>query len=153
MADRYTHFTNLAYTGKLAKGAKGSEVEIPFPSGWNKTNTDITVGTESSNVVNVAVQFKDINDTDMAAPVYATIYFSDDAAGQTIATTAIDTVAIGTDGTIIKEITAGKHYDVVSEADGDLDLNLTQDAADTLYMQVVCPDGSLKTSSVITWTV
>jgi hypothetical protein len=141
----------LAYTGKLAHGASGSEQQL-F-KGWNPDTTDITVGTESSNVVNVAVQFQDASGTDMAEACYATLYFSDDAAGQTLATTAVDTVAVGTDGTIIKEVTAGKVYEVVSEADGDLDLNLTQDGADTLYLQLVGPDGTLKTSSVITWTV
>jgi hypothetical protein len=149
MADRYTHFTNLAYTGKIAHGGKGSEV--PLFTGWDKTNTDITVGAESSSVVNVAVQFKDRADADMTTPVYTTIYFTDDAAGQTLPT-ALDSVAIGTDGTIVKEVTAGILYETVSEADGDLDLDLTQDAADTLYMHIVCPDGSLKTSSVITFT-
>ncbi len=149
MADRYTHFTNLAFTNKLAYGTKGNEV--PIQTGWNGDKTTITVGTEASTVINVAVQFKDVSNTDMAETCFATIYFSDDAAGQTLATTAIDTVAVGTDGTIVKEVTAGKQYDVVSEADGDLDLDLTQNAADTLYMQIVAPDGTLVTSSAITW--
>ena len=119
----------------------------------NKSTSTITVGTEASNVVNVAIQFNDAKGDALTEAWAGNIYFSDDAAGQTLATTAIDTVAVGTDGTIIKEVTAGKHYYVVSEADGDLDLNLTQDAADTLYMQVVFGDGRKKASSVITWTV
>jgi len=117
----------------------------------NKSTSTITVGTEASTVINVAVQFNDAKGDALTEPWAGNIYFSDDAAGQTLATTAIDTVAVGTDGTVIKEVTAGKHYYVVSEADGDLDLNLTQNAADTLYMQVVMPDGRLKASAVITW--
>ena len=148
MADRYTHFTNLAYTGKLAYGVKGSEV--PLNTGWDKTNTDITVGVESSSVVNVAVQFNDRADVAMAAAVHAHVYFTDDAAGQTLPT-ALDTVAIGTDGTLVSTDTTGIAFTFASEADGDLDIDCTQNAADTLYMHIVCPDGSLKTSSVITF--
>ena len=66
-------------------------------------------------------------------------------------TTALDTLAIGTDGTILIADTAGKHIRAVSEADGDLDLDCTQDALDTMYMQVVAPDGTLMTSDAITW--
>ena len=130
-------------------GDQDSSVSVT--SGWDATQSTITVGTEAATVINVAIQFNDATGTAMAEPCFAEIYFSDDAAGQTLASTAIDTVAIGTDGTILIADTAGKHIRAVSEADGDLDLNLTQNAADTLYMQVVAPDGTLMTSDAITW--
>jgi len=130
-------------------GDNASSVEVL--SGPDITNSTITVGTEASNVVNVAVQFKDAAGDNLARPVHCHLYFSDDAAGQTIATTAITTVAVGTDGVIMEAITAGKEYRVVSEADGAFDLDLTQAAADTLYMQIALPN-ELKTSSVITFT-
>ena len=147
---RYTHFTNLAYTGILAKGAKGSEV--PLALGPVASQTTIAVGAEASSVVNVAVQYKDAAGADMAEPVSSFIYFSDDAAGQTLASVSVDTLAIGTDGTILVAHTAGKAVTAVSETDGDLDFNCTKAAADTLYMQILMPDGTLKTSSVLTWT-
>ena len=150
MADRYTHFTNLAYTGKLAYGEKGSEV--PIAAGWDPATSTITVGTESSNVVNVAVQFNDVTATAMTEPVSAFIYFSDDALGQTVTSDPFDTLAVGTDGTIIVAYTAGAVVQAVSEADGDLDLDCTQSAADTVYMNIVAPDGTLLTSSVLTFT-
>lgn len=124
---------------------------IPVNGGWSPDTSTITVGTEAATVINVAVQFNDSAGSAVTAPVFAEIYFSDDAAGQTIATTALDTLAVGTDGAILIADTAGKHIRAVSEADGDLDLDCTQNAADTLYMQIVGPNGLLLTSDAITF--
>ncbi len=68
--------------------------------------------------------------------------FSDDANGDSLAATAIDTAAIGTDGLLIPLVT-GKCWLLVSEADGDIDVNLTQDATGTWYLILVMPNGRL----------
>ncbi len=109
----------------------------------------ITVGAESTSVCNVAVQFNDATGTALAETAVANIYFSTDTAGQTVAAVA---AAIGTDGTIIATTEASvAAYLVASEADGDLDLNVTKAGAYTGYLQIVNPDGTLTTSGVITW--
>lgn len=145
----YTHHDGISLTGSgLAMGATGSEVAIG-PS-WSADQSSATVGTEAATVINVAVQFNTALGAACAEKVTALVWFTDDAAGDTAASTAIDTVAVGTDGSAI-EVVAGKVYICTSEADGDLDLDLTQDAADTLYMQMCDPDGRRFTSDAITW--
>ena len=145
-----THFKGDLIAGTGFKvGNQDAAYEIS--GGLNGNRSTITVGTESTSVVNVAVQFNDANGDAVTEAVVADVYFSDDAAGQTLPT-ALDTVAVGPDGTVLKEITTGIYYAVISEADGDLDLNLTQNAADTMYMHIVNPDGTLTTSTVITFT-
>jgi len=120
------------------------------PGGASGNNATIVVGAESTSVCNVAVQFNDPNGSAAAAARAAHVYFTTDAAGQTMATLA---AAIGTDGTIIAQNAASTaSYLVVSEADGDLDLDVTKAGAYTAYMHIVNPDGSLTTSGVITWT-
>lgn len=95
-----------------------------------------TVGAEASNVINVAIQFYDQNGADMAVPVVFEYYISDDANGQTVSGD-MGTVAVGTDGTIIKEHTDDVAGLAVSEADGDFDMDFTNTAAETNYFQIV----------------
>jgi hypothetical protein len=113
---------------------------------------DIVVGTEATNVVNVAIQLKDGADNDIAqrASVYA--YLSDDANGDSIVATAPDGgVAIGTDG-IADALTANKSFYLHSESDGDIDIDVTETGADTFYLIVVLPNGTHIVSDVLTFT-
>lgn len=114
----------------------------------------IAVGAEAGNVINVAVQLNKDNAAsptalDISAGVFA--YLSDDSDGSSIAGTAPDGgVAIGTDGLAIP-VVAGKAFQLVSEADGDIDLNITESGADTWYLVVVLPTGQLVISGAITF--
>lgn len=111
-----------------------------------------TIGAEDTNVINVAIQLKDAAGNDIAYKACVQIYLSDDSAGDgLIATATSGNVAIGTDGTVINSYTAKKHLLVQSEADGDIDFNITESGAKTLYMVVVLPSGALAVSGAVTF--
>lgn len=124
--------------------------------GWYPQNAPkactITVGTEAANAINVQIQLKDVGDADLAVVGHVTAYLSDDADGIGISGTAPATsVAIGTDGAIIKELTTKLAWILQSEADGDIDLTITETGADTWYLVVVLPNGSQVVSDEITF--
>lgn len=108
-----------------------------------------TVGAETGgNTRNVVIQLKDEVGSDLAVRGSVFAYLSDDAFGNTIAAAAPSGGwAIGTDGLLIP-IVAGKAAQLVSEADGDIDINIVEATAKTFYLIVVMPDGSLKSQAV-----
>lgn len=109
------------------------------------------VGAEAGNVINVAVQLKDANGADLAARGSVLAYLSDDANGDSVAATAPSgTVVIGTDGLAIP-LVAKKTFLLTSEADGDIDINITEAGAATWYLVIVLPNGKLAVSGAITF--
>ncbi len=115
---------------------------------WGAT---IVVGEEADDTINVAIQLKDVEGADMAVRGAVLAYFSDDANGDSIAATApSDGVAIGTDGLAIP-LVADKCFELVSESDGDIDLDIEEAGADTWYLIVVLPTGELVASDAITF--
>lgn len=139
-------------------GATGSEVNysalITTLAGVCAGATIATPGAEAAEAVTTSVQLEDFAGADMAARAVVGVYVSTDAAGDspgdgncTIAITA------GTDGAVISHDAALPMAMMVSEADGDLDIVLTDSAAasQTMYLNVVLPTGAIVTSSVITF--
>lgn len=110
------------------------------------------IGAEAGNAINVAVQLQDGNAADLAVRGSVLAYLSDDANGDSIAASAPDGGwAIGTDGLLIP-LVAGKAAQLVSEADGDIDVNITHAAgALTVYLILVLPTGKLVASAAITF--
>jgi hypothetical protein len=116
------------------------------------TTTLFTIGAEAGDVINVAVQLKDANGADLAVRGSVEAYLSDDANGDSIVGTAPDGGwAIGTDGVLIP-IVAGKYARLVSESDGDIDINITHaGGAKTVYLILILPNGKLVASGAITF--
>ena len=117
-------------------------------------DASLTPGAEASNVINVAIQIKD-DKTGLDSAVRSSVrmYLSDDANGDSfVATAPSGAVAIGTDGLLV-DIGGGtkKVFMLVSEADGDIDVNITEAGAKTLYMILVMPNGRLVASGTITF--
>lgn len=111
----------------------------------------IVVGAEAANVINVAVQFTDAAGADMATAVSVPFYLADDSAGLNPSTVApTGGIAIGTDGALI-EHAANLSGRAISEADGDLDINITDTGTPTFYLVLVMPNGSLVVSDAITF--
>lgn len=112
----------------------------------------IVVGAEAADVINVTIQLKEAKSgEDLAARGAVFAYLSDDANGDSIAATAPSAnVAIGTDGVLIP-VVADKAFCLVSEADGDIDLDIGEAGADTWYLILVMPDGRLEASGAITF--
>lgn len=114
----------------------------------------ITVGTEDTNVVNVAIQlYADAaGQVELANTGIVQVWISDAATGIGLAATAPDGgFAIGTDGDILAAVVAGKYAIVQSEADGDIDINVTESGTDTFYVAVLLPTGRLVVSGALSF--
>jgi hypothetical protein len=114
------------------------------------SSAEFTIGAETSNIINVGIQLKNgVNDLDYRCALHA--YLSTDAEGDDVVGTAPTTVAIGTDGVCIPLVT-GKCFLLISEADGDIDLNITlSSGAATYYLVLLLPNGKTVASGAITF--
>ena len=116
-------------------------------------DVSFTIGAESGNTINVAVQIKqDRTGTAITSRRVLDVYFADANTGAAIIGTAPSGgAAIGTNGAILASIVANKMYRIVSNASGQFDLTITEAGAKTLYMVVVMPNGRLVVSGAITF--
>ncbi len=141
--------TGTAVAFETALGNRSAFADIVSLLG--PTGATITVGTESANAINVAIQLTDANGADMAVRSSVRVYLSDDANGDSIAATApTGGIAIGTDG-VLEETTADKAGFATSESDGDIDITITDTGTPTFYLIVVLPNGKLAASDAITF--
>ncbi len=110
----------------------------------------IVVGTEVPDTINVTIQFTDAAGADMATPVAVPWYYSSDAAGLDPLTVAHDGgTAIGADGALIENV-ANLSGLMISEADGDVDIDIIDAGTFTAYLVLVMPTGALVISAAIT---
>jgi len=120
----------------------------PHGTAASANEVGFTVGTEAGDSITVAVQFK-INGVDPAARTVALCWLSSDSAGDTVATDP-GTLAVGTDGTILVELTANLVFLAVSEADGDLDIAIGHTSTSGFYLNVApLASGRVFTSPII----
>jgi len=109
-----------------------------------------TVGAEAANVIGVAIQLNDAYGNAIAVPSGVTICLFADAAGAGLNAQDYTTVAGGTDGWAV-EVVADKVLAAGSEADGDIDIDITlSSGAATCYLGVLLADGSWAISGAIT---
>ena len=114
-------------------------------------DADFVIGAEGANKINVGIQLNDIAGVALAVRGSVNAYLSDDANGDSIAAAAPSGgVAIGTDGLAVP-VVAGKFLKLVSESDGDIDLDITEAGAATWYLIVELPNGKLVASTAITF--
>jgi len=114
-------------------------------------DASFVIGAEGSNIINVGIQLK--YDKSQADTVRRGVfgYFSDDTNGDSLLGTASSgAVAIGTDGVLI-DVVAKKSFWLISESDGDIDINITEAGVKTMYLVLVMPNGRLVASSAITF--
>lgn len=116
-----------------------------------KIDAKFTIGAEATNAINVAIQLKDReNGNELAERVALHWYLSADTNGDAIAVVPDGGIAIGTDGLLL-EWTANLSGMVISEADGDIDVTITESTAKSFYLILVAPDGKLLSSGAITF--
>lgn len=114
-------------------------------------DADISVSAEDTNVVTVTIQLKNGVGGERSERTAVLAYLSDDANGDSVVATAPDGgVAIGTDGLAIP-LVANKAFLLVSEADGDIDLEVTESGTDTFYLILILPNGDLIASDALTF--
>lgn len=116
-----------------------------------KIGAKFTVGTEGSNAINVAIQLMDrYNGNEIGERIALPWYLSGDANGDAVSAAPSGGIAIGTDGLLL-EWTNNISGLVISEADGDIDVTLTETSTPTFYLVLVAPDGKLLVSGAITF--
>jgi hypothetical protein len=116
------------------------------------TGATITVGAENTGAgtINVAIQLLAKDGTDLANRATIFAYLSADANGDAIATASSGTVVIGTDGLAIP-LVAKLAFMLTSEADGDIDITITEASTLTQYLVLVLPTGRRVISDAITF--
>lgn len=113
------------------------------------------VSLETANARTVSLQLLDRENRDLAMRAGVWGYLSSDPAGDVLEPhSATLTLAGGTDGIVVTNAaanTAGHSaFWAVSEADGDIDITITQTSgADTFYLVIVLPNGELFVSPAI----
>lgn len=111
-----------------------------------------TIGAENTNVKNVAIQLTDGLGNNLAHAACVQIYLAADSAGQVIGS-GVGTpagLAIGTNG-LYRQLTANISGFCTSEANGLIDLNITNTGTGSQYLVVVLPNGKLVVSGAITF--
>lgn len=110
-----------------------------------------TLGAETANTRNVAIQLTDRKGAAVAQRTMVDVYISDAATGVGLtATVPTSNLAVGTNGTIMATLTTNKHVKVLTDASGRVDINVIQTAVIATYrIVVVLPDGSLVISSAL----
>ena len=117
---------------------------------WGAT---FTVGDEGTNAVIVTIQLTDFAGNDLTVPNSVTAYLASDVAGLEIKASTVTTETAISSGTgSLAVLAAGQVYQLVSEADGDIAITISDNTADTYYVVVVLPNGKLAVSSVATFT-
>lgn len=140
------HAGNQMFTGEVTLGGQQKNLAGKCKA----TKASFVVGAEAANVINVAIKLLSEDGTPVNIRTAVPFYLSSDATGDTLEGSGPDTIAIGTDGVLIKSggdsLITGT---LVSEVDGDIDVNLTHAGADTFYLNLVI-DGRVFTSGAIT---
>lgn len=112
-------------------------------------NAVYTIGADAGTTITINIQLNNAAGTPMAIRNTLFAYLSDDANGDSIVATAPSGGwAAGTDGLVIPVI-AGKAAFLTSEADGDIDIVITESGTKNLYMIIVLPNGKIVPSTVI----
>lgn len=133
------------FAAALATYRSLDEVNIPV-------DADITVGSQVSTTINVAIQLKNLDDENIPVPVGIKAYLADSYDGTDLAGTAPDGhVAIGTDGLLLPVVT-DKVFELVSEATGTIDLDIVESGTDSWYLVLILPNGNLVISDEIAFS-
>ena len=136
---------------QLGVGSRHNEGR-PADDGEGVATVTIVAGAEAADVVNVVIQVLRNKGGDSQVAVALPWYLASDAAGLTPQAVAHDGgLAIGTDGALIETV-ANLSGILITEADGDCDIDITDAGAFTAYLVVVLPTGELVVSNVITHT-
>lgn len=140
-------------SGAILDIQSGAQVAVASGGKFGRIcGVTFTIGAEAANAINVGLQLTDANgdDLDEIGTVFA--FLSAASTGIGVAGTAPDTsVAIGTDGAILKEHTTKLVWTLQSESDGDIDITITDTTTGTWYLAVVLPSGQTVVSDAITF--
>jgi hypothetical protein len=112
-----------------------------------KIDVEYTIGAETT-ARTVSCQFT-YGGAEVTSPVCVMQYLATAATGQALATAPSDGTAAGTDGTILAVHTTNVLWTAISEADGDLDIVITESGEASFFLVTVLPSGLIKASAEI----
>tara|TARA_R100000234_G_scaffold111343_1_gene84270 strand:+ start:442 stop:960 length:519 start_codon:yes stop_codon:yes gene_type:complete len=114
-----------------------------------------SVAAEGGEAIVVSCQFKDAAGADMTTASACYAFLSADSSSQTNASASGLTPSAGTDGHVIPiaDSNTAVAMLLISEADGDVDVTITDGSGGTTtnYLNVVTPSGKIYTSAAITF--
>ena len=114
-------------------------------------SVELTVGAQGGDIINVALQVVDGEGVALAQQLALFAWLSDTAGAALTGTAPSVGTSIGTDGVIIVEHTAETLFELLTDVDGVLDLNIEEAGADTWYLNVRLPGGAIVSSAAITF--
>ena len=107
-----------------------------------------TVAAESNDAIVIAGQLKSVRAVDLATRGSVFCYVSSDSAGDTpVATFEAFVVKFGGDGSVLVLGTNARL--VVSESDGDFDVEIQETGTTNYYLNCVTPNGEILTSGIV----
>lgn len=134
------------------------------PSQWESENSpvkvqalasipsvELTVGAQGGDIINVALQVVDAQGMALALQLALFAWLSDTAGAALTGTAPSVGTSIGTNGVIIVEHTAETLFELLTDVDGVLDLDIEEAGADTWYLNVRLPGGAIVSSAAITF--
>ncbi len=124
---------------------------VPVPNPLSLGGATITVGSEQGSTINVVIQLTDQLGRDMASVACVQAYLSDNADGSTVGTAHSTTPAINGDG-LLQELITKLVFLLTSESDGDISIDFVDSSAQSIWLCIMLPDGSLVISDAITHT-
>jgi len=112
----------------------------------------LTAAAGTTNVGTVTIQATNTNGEALSIPRKLQVWISDDADGQTIAAVAgTGTVGVsGTDGYVLKEVTAKLFWEVMTDDTGEIIITLTDTNERAVYVNVANPwTGEVSNAAVV----
>ena len=109
-------------------------------------DADITVGTLSGDTYPITIQLKDFEGNNLTVPAGVMAYYADSATGIDPSALNSEIALTGSgDGAVLIHLT---HYlyQLISEADGDIDITITDTGTTAQYLTLLMPDGRLVVS-------
>lgn len=124
--------------------------ETPFIPSQVPAGASFSLGAEASDARTVSIQLKDKNGNNLANRAGVLAYIATDANGDSLhAASGTLSVAGGANG-FISELATDNSFLLVSEANGTIDVAITETAASqTLYLVLVLPTGQILPSQAI----
>jgi hypothetical protein len=110
----------------------------------------IQVGGEVSDNIDVTVQLQDANGNNLAQECVVRLWVGDSAGGGECATAPSGGLSVPT-GTLLNTLTADKHLNVISDANGTIVLRLADTGTPTYYVMAEF-DGRITASSAVTFS-
>jgi hypothetical protein len=110
---------------------------------------EFTVGDEAANVINVALQVVDADRVALALQLAFIAWLSDTEAAVMTGTTPSVGTSIGTEGVIFHEYAPEILFELLTNADGLLDLNIEEVGTYTWWLNVRLPGGEVVSTEVV----